>query len=187
LNYNTTLTNVAPRQWTMNLNTTPTKNLYLNSALVVTSASGYLTGPNLVNGTVGYNSYLGDIAEIMVYNTSLSLNDQTNLQNYLNNKWLTGLSAAITQPFTVVAPVYNPSFGSIVLDRTGGVLATITILGAGGPPNGSYSVLSSTNMAAPMAAWIPVSTNQFDNNGAFSNTIPVNSAEPERFYRLIQP
>jgi hypothetical protein len=187
LNYNATLTNVAVRQWTMNLNATPQKNLYLNSTLVGTAPSAYLKGPNLVNGTVGYKSYLGDLAEIIVYNMSLTLNDQTNLQNYLANKWLTGLSAAVTQPFVVVAPVYNPSVNSVNLGRTGGVLSTITILGAGGPPGGSYRVLSTTNLTAPMAGWIPVRTNQFDGNGAFSNAIPVNPAEPTRFYRLIQP
>jgi hypothetical protein len=187
LNYNATLTNVAVRQWTMNLNATPQKNLYLNSALVGTAPSAYLKGPNLVNGTVGDNSYLGDLAEIIVYNTSLTLNDQTNLQNYLANKWLTGLSAAVTQPFTVVAPVYYPLFNNVVLGRTGGVLSTITILGAGGPTNGTYRVLSTTNLTASMAAWVPVQTNHFDSSGAFSNAIPVNPAEPTRFYRLIQP
>jgi len=136
---------------------------------------------------VGYNSYLGDIAEIIVYNTSLSLNDQTNLQNYLNNKWLTGLSAAITQPFTVVAPVYYPSFSNIVIGRVNGVFSSITFTGIGGPTNGSYRVLSATNLTTPMAAWLPVWTNQFDGSGAFSNTIPVNAAEPTRFYWLIQP
>jgi hypothetical protein len=185
LNYNATLTNIAARQWTMNLNATPQKNLYLNSALVGTAASAYLKGPNLVNGTVGYNSYLGDIAEIIVYNTSLSLNDQTNLQNYLANKWLTGLSASVTQPFVVVAPVYHPSFNSVTLGRTNGVPSAITILGAGGPPSGSYRVLSATNMTTPMAAWIPMRTNQFDSGGAFSNIIPVNATEPTRFYLIM--
>jgi hypothetical protein len=187
LNYNATMTNVAVRQWTMNLNTTPTKNLYLNSTLVGTATSGYLKGTNLVSGTVGYNSYLGDIAEIIVYNASLSTNDQTNLQNYLANKWITGLSASTTQPFVVVAPVYYPSFGNIVIGQTNGVLSAITLTGTGGPPGSSYRVLSATNMTMPMAAWIPVQTNQFDSGGAFSNTIPVNATEPTRFYRLSQP
>ena len=187
LNYNATLTNVAVRQWTMNLNATPQKSLYLNSALVGMAASAYLKGPNLVNGTVGCNSYLGDLAEIIVYNTSLTLTDQTNLQNYLANKWLTSLSAAVTQPFVVVAPVYYPSLNSVTPGATGGVLSTITIVGAGGPPGGSYRVLSATNLTAPVTVWIPVRTNQFDSSGAFSNAIPVNPAEPTRFYRLIQP
>ncbi len=186
LNYNATLTAVAVRQWTMNFNTTPQKNLYLNSALVGTAGSSYLKGPNLVNGTVGYNSYLGDIAEIVVYNTSLGMNDQTNLQNYLANKWLTGLTAAATQPFTVVAPVYNPTFGSVVLGQTGGIPSGITMMGVGGPPDGSYRVLSATNLTEPMV-WLPVWTNYFDSHGAFSNTLPVNAAEPARFYQLIEP
>jgi hypothetical protein len=187
LNYNATFTNMAVRQWTINLNATPQKNLYLNSTLVGTTPSGYLKGPNLVNGSVGYNSYLGDLAEIVVYNTTLSMNDQTNLQNYLVNKWLTGLSASVTEPFIVVAPVYYPAFNSVTLGRINGVFSRITIAGTGGPTNVSYRVLSTTNLTSPMTAWIPVWTNQFDGGGAFSNAIPVNPAEPTRFYRLIQP
>ena len=189
LNYNTTLTNVMPRQWTMNLNATPSiqKNLYLNSVLVGTASSAFLKGTNLANGTVGYTSYLGDIAELIVYNTSLNLNDQTNLQNYLQNKWLTGLSSAITQPFDVIDPVYQPSFGNIIIGESNGIPAIVTLSGVGGPSGGSYRVLSATNLSKPLAQWITVATNSFDASGAFSNTIPIKASEPARFYRLVQP
>jgi cellulose 1,4-beta-cellobiosidase len=98
-----------------------------------------------------------------------------------------GESANSTQVFVVVAPVYYPSFGNIVIGQTNGVPSTITLTGTGGPPGGSYPVLSATNITMPMAAWIPVQTNQFDSDGAFSNTIPVDATEPTRFYRLSQP
>ena len=76
LNYNASFTNVVARQWTMNLNAASaiTKNLYLDSTLVGMASSGFLTGTNLVNGSVGCGSYLGDIAEIVVYNMSLNIN-----------------------------------------------------------------------------------------------------------------
>jgi hypothetical protein len=189
LNYNAAFTNVVARQWTMNLSAAPsaTKRLYLNSTLVGTASSAFLTGPDLVNGSVGYNSYVGDLAEIIVYNTSLSLNDQTNLQNYLVNKWLTGLTPAVTQPFDVVAPVYYPSFSQVAGVRSNGVLAALTFAGVNGPPNGSYRVLSSTNLAAPALLWLPVLTNAFDASGAFNATLPVNPAAPLGFYRLAVP
>ena len=174
LNYNTSLTTVVPRQWTMNLDATFTKRLSLNSALVGTAAgTGLLTGPNLVNGTVGYNNYVGDIAEIIVYNTSLSSVDQTNIQNYLMGKWLTGLAPAITDPFAVVAPVYSPIFGGINPVYSSGTLSGIAFLGSNGPANGSYRVWVATNVDDPIAAWNPVFTNTFDAFGTFNCLLPV--------------
>jgi hypothetical protein len=43
--------------------------------------------------------------------------------------------------------------------------------------------LSSTNLATPLANWVPVSTNAFDSNGNFSITNPVGGA-PRNFYIL---
>jgi hypothetical protein len=189
LNYNATFTNLIARQWTMNLAATPstTKSLYLNSTLVGTASSAFLKGTNLVNGTVGSTSYLGDIAEVIVYNSSLSASDQTNLQNYLGNKWLTGLSPAISQPFTVVVPVYYPLFTQIGVVNSNGLPSSITFSGTNGPPKGSYRVLTSTNLAMPLTLWIPVRTNAFDPSGAFNSTVPVDPAVRAGFYRLAVP
>ncbi len=189
LNYNAAFTNAIPRQWTMNLSGSPTitKRLYLNSAQVGSAGSAFLTGTNLVNGTVGYNSYLGDIAELVVYNSSLGGVDQTNVQDYLQNKWMNGMASAVTQPFTVNVPVYYPTISSVSLGQNNGVLASITFAGSGGPTNVSYRVLSSTNVSAPVATWTPVLTNAFDGSGAFQATIPVDAKNPAAFYRLAVP
>jgi hypothetical protein len=186
LNFNASFTNIVPRQWTMNLSGSPsvTKRLFLNSAQVGTAGSGFLTGPFLVNGTVGYNNYLGNIAEILVYNTSLSTGDQTNLQEYLANKWLTGVSEAITQPFEVIAPVYHPSFQQITFDQAGG---TISFAGANGPANSTFHLFSAPEVTTPSAAWVPVFTNTFDSSGAFQFTVPANPNVPAAFYRLVVP
>lgn len=188
LNYNASFTTVAARQWTMNLNGSFTKNLYLNSSLVGTAQGvGFLTGPNLVNGTVGYNNYVGDIAEIIVYNASLSSSDQTNIQNYLAGKWLSGLASSITQPFTVIAPVYHPVFGGFVPTYVGASLSGVNFSGTSGPANASYRVWTSTNISAASAEWIPVLTNSFDSSGAFNFTVPVDSTIPNLFYKLSVP
>jgi hypothetical protein len=188
LNYNASLTTVTPRQWTMNLDGTFTKRLYLDATAVGTAAgTGFLKGPNLVNGTVGYNNYVGDIAEIIVYNASLSIADQTNLQNYLSSKWLTGLAPAITDPFVVGAAVYNPSFNSITPVYADVSLTGVIMSGSGGPTNGTYRVLTSTNVYAPMDSWSPVLTNSFDFAGDFSFTIQVTPGIPAVFYRVAMP
>ncbi len=135
---------------------------------------------------MGYANYQGDIAEIIVYNRSLSADDQTNLQAYLQNKWLTGLSAATTQPFSVAAPVYIPWFGSMAVIKGNGLTA-ITFTGSNGPASGMYRILSATNLAASLGQWVPVATNYFDAGGGFSNTVPVDPLPASRFYRVIQP
>lgn len=186
LNYNASFTSIVPRQWTMNLSGSPTvtKRLYLNSTLVGAASSGFLTGTFLANGTVGYNNYLGNIAEILVYNTSLSASDQTNLQEYLANKWLTGLSEAITQPFQVMPPVYYPSFQQITFNPVGG---TISFAGTNGPANGAFRLLSAPTVTAPLAEWIPIFTNTFDSSGAFQFAVPANPNVHSAFYRLSVP
>ena len=51
----------------------------------------------------------------------------------------------------------------------------------------SYSLLSATNVSLPSSAWTTSATGVFDGGGACSNAIPVNAAEPARFFRLKQP
>jgi fibronectin-binding autotransporter adhesin len=58
----------------------------------------------------------------------------------------------------------------------------LVVSGSGGAPNASYSVLTSTNAALPLAQWSPVATNQFDASGNFSFTSPV--AKPQQFFIL---
>ena len=59
--------------------------------------------------------------------------------------------------------------------------------GTNGPANGAYRILSSTNMAAPLANWTQVGSGYFDGNGSFSATNAINPGETERFYLLSQP
>jgi len=63
----------------------------------------------------------------------------------------------------------------------------LILQGAGGPPGASYSWLTSTNVAAPMATWTTNTTGVFDSGGSFSNAFPINTSEPKRFFRLKTP
>jgi hypothetical protein len=51
-------------------------------------------------------------------------------------------------------------------------------------PNASYNVLSTTNLAAPMAAWVVVAVSSNMPAGNFQFSIPVGANEAARFYRL---
>ena len=54
----------------------------------------------------------------------------------------------------------------------------------GGVPGNTVVLLTSTNVAIPMAFWTPLRTNQFDSSGIFVYTSPLNLSGPQRFFRL---
>ncbi len=60
---------------------------------------------------------------------------------------------------------------------------SLTFSVSGGAAGAFFSLLTSTNVAAPLSDWTPVSTNQFDSNGGFSFTNAVGS-QPEQFFIL---
>lgn len=64
------------------------------------------------------------------------------------------------------------------VSNTGG---SIAISGSGGLTNGTYYVLSSTNITAPLGAWTIVSTNAFDSSGGFNFSLPINSKQAQFF------
>ena len=98
----------------------------------------------------------------------------------------TGLAWDLTQLNTgilnVVAASTQPVIGSIAV--SGG---NLIFNGTGGTTNGSYFVLTSTNLAAPLANWTPVATNTFDASGNFSVTNAVNSNSTQQYYLLKLP
>ncbi len=59
--------------------------------------------------------------------------------------------------------------------------------GTGGVEGGTYTVLSSTNIALPVANWTPIATNVFGQGGSFSYTNVINPATPATFFLLQVP
>jgi len=57
----------------------------------------------------------------------------------------------------------------------------------GGVANGQFRVLTQTNVTEPMTNWATLSTNTYDGSGSLTVTNPVNPAEPQRFFRNVQP
>ncbi|HEU5071421.1 MAG TPA: hypothetical protein VFV96_13540 [Verrucomicrobiae bacterium] len=62
----------------------------------------------------------------------------------------------------------------------------IVLRGTNGATSGVYQVLSSTNVAAPLAQWPAIATNHFDAGDNFACTNPLLLSEPQRFYRLLR-
>jgi fibronectin-binding autotransporter adhesin len=89
---------------------------------------------------------------------------------------------------------------NLVLDGTISVLGVIVpeitahvsngnviLSGANGTPGGTYNILSSTNVAAPLSTWTGVETNVFDLNGEFTFSTAINRSTPQRFFILFVP
>jgi autotransporter-associated beta strand protein len=73
-------------------------------------------------------------------------------------------------------------------------IATISIMdnnvvlsGTNGVPGTSSYVLSTTNVALPLASWVRIATNVFDANGNFNFTNVVNPNTPQQFFSLQLP
>jgi T5SS/PEP-CTERM-associated repeat protein len=60
----------------------------------------------------------------------------------------------------------------------------VLISGQGGPTNGTYYVMSTTNLSLPLISWSRVATNQFDSNGNFVFTNAITPSVPQRYFRL---
>ena len=122
---------------------------------------------------------VGQVFHLINAGTTLGSFTTVNLPTLTGGlEWQNNLNADGT--IAVIAPTDSgPQFGSVVLSGSGLIFA-----GTGGVTNGGFMVLSSTNVAAPLLDWIPVSTNPFDANGDFLLTNPINPARPQEFYRL---
>lgn len=82
----------------------------------------------------------------------------------------------------LVSPIAPPSFASIGLRGT-----NLVLTGSNGTAGSNFVVLTATNVVVPMNNWTRIATNQFQVNGDFSLTNPINPAEPQRFYRILLP
>jgi autotransporter-associated beta strand protein len=97
-----------------------------------------------------------------------------------------GLSSSdITFDLELSGMVYPPDpqvIDSVVYSEGG-----LVISGSGGTPGGSYVVLSSTNLALPLAQWTAVSSNSFDGSGGFAFTNAVDAELEHEYFRIVVP
>ena len=71
-----------------------------------------------------------------------------------------------------------------VINTIGASGGNFSFSGNNGTPNWNYSVLTSTNLALPLAQWSVAAAGQFDAVGNFSFNAPVSAADAQRFYVL---
>jgi hypothetical protein len=63
----------------------------------------------------------------------------------------------------------------------------LILIGMGGSTNGTYRVLTTTNVATPLTNWTVLATNSFNTNGTFQATNPISPSHPQEFYRIQMP
>ncbi len=80
-----------------------------------------------------------------------------------------------------VTIVSKPTLGAPVL--SGG---NLTLSGAGGIPDVQYRILTTTNLALPLASWTPIVTNVFAADGSYSFTTAA-LTNASSFFRLVTP
>ncbi len=91
-------------------------------------------------------------------------------------------SALNTAGLVRVVVETTPTIGSV-----GMVAGGLVLVGTGGVTNGTYYVLTSTNISAPLANWTRLLTNQFDASGNFNFTNSISPDAPQDFYLLQLP
>jgi hypothetical protein len=80
------------------------------------------------------------------------------------------------------APLTTPVINQ--LTTSGG---NLVVQAANGLPGSGFALLSTTNLTLPLSQWGTALTGAFDSSGVSSNSIPINPAEPARFFRIQQP
>jgi autotransporter-associated beta strand protein len=115
----------------------------------------------------------GGVGPFTEFNTLGMLYGTGNMDYIVDDVKLESIRAA-----NVIAPSLSALWaadGNFILNATGG------------PAGRQFHLLSSTNVALPLADWTAATTNLFDDNGAFRLTNAINPAVRQQFYWLRVP
>ena len=153
----------------------------------------FLTGNDQVDLWVD-PTLLGDNGNIpaATLTTGMGSSSDATLLNYIflnhaasQTLWIdelrVGTSWADVTP-TAAPPPPAPSVPSI----TGALMTPdgFVLRGTGGTTNGTYYVITSTDITATLSNWFCIATNQFDAYGNFECTLAVSPLDAQRFYRV---
>jgi hypothetical protein len=96
---------------------------------------------------------------------------------------VTNYGGSATSDVAVLTVVMSLGFQGITAAEGG----SFVLSGGGGTSNGTYFVLTTSNLLVPRSSWTTIATNQFDPSGnfIFTNIAPTNT--PQLFYLLQSP
>lgn len=98
---------------------------------------------------------------------------------------ISGAAGPLTNNANVSLVVSGPPAPFITAVSLSGT--NLVLSGTNGPAGGTYSLLSSTNVALPLSDWTAVGSGVFDTNGNFTLTNGLDASFPQRFLRLQVP
>ncbi|HWD92495.1 MAG TPA: DUF2341 domain-containing protein [Verrucomicrobiae bacterium] len=105
--------------------------------------------------------------------------------NWVWASWATvAQNSSLESYSTVTSTVPNPI--TVQFQISGGNLVLSGSAGAA-YANKTYHVLSSTNVALPLAQWTPAAASTFDNNGNFNTALPLDAGVKSEFFRVAIP
>jgi hypothetical protein len=139
-------------------------------ASVNDSTNGSLLGSDSVNI---YYTNANDVADAIFYTVE---DIRTNPPAVYRN----GDSVRTSTGEIVVLP--PPAIGNISIQGT-----DVVFSGTGGAPEGTYYLLSSTNLLLPLNQWQRIGTNNFDGSGNFNFTNSSSPMMPQMYYLLQLP
>ncbi len=159
---------------------------YVPTRAGTVAPGGTLSGLAMVSNIDFLDSSWADLANasITFSNNTLNISGDLLISGALNLLDPTATVGTKFGTFSMNATVLLPTPLIHRFARNGGM---VTLEAMNGLPNGGYTVLSSTNLALPLAAWSVSATGSFDASGTCSNSIPTLPGESARFFRLQQP
>jgi Immunoglobulin I-set domain/Immunoglobulin domain/Beta-propeller repeat len=127
-----------------------------------------LDGTNLLNG-----GRIGGTTNSVLTISNAQITDDGGYTVIVTNVF----GAVTSSPPAVLTVLAAPLFGGIT--AASGTNGVFILTGAGGTNNGTYSVLTSTNLAIPLGLWTSVGSNHFNSLGqfVFTNIAPTDAAQ----------
>jgi hypothetical protein len=153
------------------------------------------SGTNDLISAVGSISFSGALNLININGSPLAIGDSFKIFSAAS---YSGGFASMTSPGAGLAwdTTHLLSNGTIIVIASSGsgpvvgsskiINGSLVLTGSGGVPNGTYYILSSTNLTTPLASWVSVSTNMYDASGNFNVTNALTPGVPQNFYRIKQ-
>jgi hypothetical protein len=171
---------------------TTTGNITLNGTTVIKLNGSGINDSVQAGGNL---SYTGTLSLANISGAPLAAGNTFQIFNATGS--ISGNFASITPATPGAGLVWNTSqLSSGVLSVASaaplGITTTVVssgniiISGNGGNANGTFYVVTATNLLTPMANWVVLSTNSYDGSGNFSATNPYTAGTPRRFYRIKQ-